>query len=484
VQKAGTAVCRDWKGKERGGGEWESEKLSRNSRSPSFSLYLLHFRCPVLFPAAGNPNCKQTTDCFRMAMGSVATVGNTYEEARKQRVEENRKRFKDLGISDLSKSLSKTSNSPNPKQRHPKPRSKSDNVSEGIQPRRSSRSRTQVTSYVDDFQADLDLYPKRRRGGRGSRLNPSWTDYLARPLEEVVIASYEERERARKAAEQFEKTLPSCHPTFVKSMVRSHVYSCFWLGLPSRFCKKILPKWDSTLILEHESGSTQETTYLAKRTGLSGGWRAFAIEYKLNDGDALVFQLVEPERFKVYIFRTSSVSAGENPNADAKKNTRATETEVVPPSQKRQKVKEDKKNEENDDPADGEESQPKARRGTGRRTVVKNQMKANGFAVKPHNDQQDAQEHVKKNDEKEKGADGEEHQTEARGRNSGRRSKLADESKEMVLAILAPIEKQGLAGKDEKETLEAAVGDKPGKRVIKPRKKPAPRLFRRKVFRD
>ncbi|CAI0415678.1 unnamed protein product, partial [Linum tenue] len=331
VQKAGTAVCRDWKGKERGGGEWESEQLSRNSRSPSFSLYLLHFRCPVLFPAAGNPNCKQTTDCFRMAMGSVATVGNTYEEARKQRVEENRKRFKDLGISDLSKSLSKTSNSPNPKsfnllcfssttwlsfvfdglicvqmwgvsqQRHPKPRSKSDNVSEGIQPRRSSRSRTQVTSYVDDFQADLDLYPKRRRGGRGSRLNPSWTDYLARPLEEVVIASYEERERARKAAEQFEKTLPSCHPTFVKSMVRSHVYSCFWLGLPSRFCKKILPKWDSTLILEHESGSTQETTYLAKRTGLSGGWRAFAIEYKLNDGDALVFQLVEPERFKVCI---------------------------------------------------------------------------------------------------------------------------------------------------------------------------------------
>ncbi|CAI0415677.1 unnamed protein product [Linum tenue] len=92
-------------------------------------------------------------------------------------------------------------------------------------------------------------------------------------------------------------------------MVRSHVYSCFWLvscfsvhyGLPSRFCKKILPKWDSTLILEHESGSTQETTYLAKRTGLSGGWRAFAIEYKLNDGDALVFQLVEPERFKVCI---------------------------------------------------------------------------------------------------------------------------------------------------------------------------------------
>lgn len=46
--------------------------------------------------------------------------------------------------------------------------------------------------------------------------------------------------------------------------------------------------------------------FISKRTGISGGWRAFALDHKLDDGDALVFELVEPTRFKVYIVRVSS----------------------------------------------------------------------------------------------------------------------------------------------------------------------------------
>ncbi|CAN1255311.1 Putative B3 domain-containing protein At5g58280 [Linum perenne] len=180
-------------------------------------------------------------------------------------------------------------------QRQPKPRSKPAAALDEFQPRRSSRARNLIVSYVDDllvkFIMELNCLV--------AYFVSVYFSYIARPLDEVRLASFEERERARKAAECFEETLPSCHPVFVKSMVRSHVYSCFWLGLPSQFCNNYLPKRDSDIILEDENGSTYDTKYLSERAGLSGGWRGFALERKLNDGDALVFQLVEPERFKV-----------------------------------------------------------------------------------------------------------------------------------------------------------------------------------------
>lgn len=53
------------------------------------------------------------------------------------------------------------------------------------------------------------------------------------------------------------------------------------------------------ITLEDENGTTYEAKYLGKRTGLSGGWRGFALDHKLDEGDAVVFELVEPEKFKV-----------------------------------------------------------------------------------------------------------------------------------------------------------------------------------------
>lgn len=53
------------------------------------------------------------------------------------------------------------------------------------------------------------------------------------------------------------------------------------------------------MVLEDESGREYEATYISKRTGLSGGWRAFALDHKLDDGDALVFELYQPTSFKV-----------------------------------------------------------------------------------------------------------------------------------------------------------------------------------------
>lgn len=57
-----------------------------------------------------------------------------------------------------------------------------------------------------------------------------WTgSYLARPVEEVRTATYEEKAQALKCAEKRQSYLDSENPSFVKSMLRSHVYSCFWL---------------------------------------------------------------------------------------------------------------------------------------------------------------------------------------------------------------------------------------------------------------
>lgn len=56
------------------------------------------------------------------------------------------------------------------------------------------------------------------------------------------------------------------------------------------------------VVLENEEGTEYGAVFISKRTGLSGGWRAFALDHKLDDGDALVFELIEPTRFKVGFF--------------------------------------------------------------------------------------------------------------------------------------------------------------------------------------
>jgi len=58
------------------------------------------------------------------------------------------------------------------------------------------------------------------------------------------------------------------------------------------------------MVLEDENGLEYEAVYIGKRSGLSGGWRAFALDHKLDDGDALVFELIEASRFKVIFVST------------------------------------------------------------------------------------------------------------------------------------------------------------------------------------
>ena len=73
----------------------------------------------------------------------------------------------------------------------------------------------------------------------------------------------------------------------------------FLQGLPIQFCNAHLPTHDEFIILLDEDGNESETKYLAEKRGLSAGWRGFAIDHELVDGDALVFQLIAPTKFMV-----------------------------------------------------------------------------------------------------------------------------------------------------------------------------------------
>ncbi|KAK3416167.1 hypothetical protein EUGRSUZ_H02009 [Eucalyptus grandis] len=109
-------------------------------------------------------------------------------------------------------------------------------------------------------------------------------------------------------AEEVQSNLEPTYPSFIKALVRSHVGSCFWMGLPGVFCRAHLPNKDTTIVLEDEYGKQYEMKYIAHKTGLSAGWRQFSVGHNLLEGDVLVFQLVEPNKFKVYIIKAGNLA--------------------------------------------------------------------------------------------------------------------------------------------------------------------------------
>nr|GME12267.1 B3 domain-containing protein Os01g0234100-like isoform X2 [Ipomoea batatas] len=99
--------------------------------------------------------------------------------------------------------------------------------------------------------------------------------------------------------------LDPTQPSFIKFMSRSHVTHGFWLGLPADFCRMYLPPHDHTIPLEGDNGKQYETKFIAERQGLSGGWRGFSLAHNLQEGDAVVFHLVQQYKFKVYTVRAN-----------------------------------------------------------------------------------------------------------------------------------------------------------------------------------
>ncbi|CAJ1973377.1 unnamed protein product [Sphenostylis stenocarpa] len=225
-------------------------------------------------------------------------TASAYEESRRKRMEENRKRMEALNLPLLSQALHK---SPSPKSSQLKPAAKNRTIQkEVVVVRRSSRVANMPSPIYKEVVIDRVTIPRRRSTVNGYNRH---RDYANR-----VYASDEAREEALEKAEKLMSGLESDYPAFIKSMLQSHISGGFWLGLPVHFSKSNLPKKDEVMTLIDEDGNEYPTIYLPRKTGLSGGWKGFAVAHDLADGDALIFQLIKRTAFKVYIIRANSSS--------------------------------------------------------------------------------------------------------------------------------------------------------------------------------
>lgn len=120
-------------------------------------------------------------------------------------------------------------------------------------------------------------------------------------------------------AKELLATLDDSCPKFAKTLVRSNVTVGFWMHLPMWFCKLHMPMHDATINVETENGEYM-ISYISERTALSGGWKAFCGFHKLREGDVLVFLLVKPLSFKVYIVRGTLPEKENGENADPTEN--------------------------------------------------------------------------------------------------------------------------------------------------------------------
>ncbi|KAI3963152.1 hypothetical protein MKW92_003877 [Papaver armeniacum] len=235
---------------------------------------------------------------------------NSYEEARKQRIEENLRKFQDLGVSKIAKSLTDQAIKPKPKA-IAKPRTPA-TLDPDLVRRSSSRPRNTVTSYAEEFIEDRPARKKPRS---------VFSTRVKKPNEKVATEA--QRSKAIKHAEDYRvRHVPSTRPSYVKSMLQSHVYNGFWLNVPRDFCKNYLPGKKMIVVLEDAKGAEFDVVYTGekKNAGLSGGWKAFAEAHKLDDGDALIFELTEPARLKVHIFK--GIGAGEEGLLKGKKKAK------------------------------------------------------------------------------------------------------------------------------------------------------------------
>lgn len=105
-------------------------------------------------------------------------------------------------------------------------------------------------------------------------------------------------------------------PSFVKVMGPSHISGHFYVDAPHGL-SDWLPDETATLVLECD-GEEWKTVWLVDprpgangqpaRTGLSGGWRGFAVDQRLAVGDALVFTKERGARVSVRIHRAARMS--------------------------------------------------------------------------------------------------------------------------------------------------------------------------------
>jgi hypothetical protein len=72
-----------------------------------------------------------------------------------------------------------------------------------------------------------------------------------------------------------------------------------WQYIPVQFSMEHLPDRDTRLALVDEEEEEFRILYRPHSSSFNAGWRDFAEDHELVDGDCLVFQLVKKKLFKV-----------------------------------------------------------------------------------------------------------------------------------------------------------------------------------------
>ncbi|KAF6163073.1 hypothetical protein GIB67_001401 [Kingdonia uniflora] len=119
-------------------------------------------------------------------------------------------------------------------------------------------------------------------------------------------------------------------------MFPSNVSGRFWLALPPKLCASHLPKNDIMITLVDVKDEEYTVKYIVKALAVSAGWRIFVVAHKLTKGNALVFQLVEDVKFKVYIIRTYGSSRDNEGSGLCSLNVKAKQNTPSPPAKLKQ----------------------------------------------------------------------------------------------------------------------------------------------------
>ncbi|KAI9114432.1 hypothetical protein K1719_014660 [Acacia pycnantha] len=155
-----------------------------------------------------------------------------------------------------------------------------------------------MSNYVGSFVQEL---LKKSQAFLIMRRRPRLGSTMKSRLKQSTIDS---ESRSLERARGVQANLSNEFPSFIKYMRQSNVSRPFRLNLPRHFCKMHFPRDDTMMVLEDEIGREYKIRYLIRKMALSGGWRLFSLDHKLIMGDVLVFHLIEPRKFKVYIIRS------------------------------------------------------------------------------------------------------------------------------------------------------------------------------------
>ncbi|KAF6176892.1 hypothetical protein GIB67_030575 [Kingdonia uniflora] len=114
----------------------------------------------------------------------------------------------------------------------------------------------------------------------------------------------------KKRAEEVQRNLDPKYPSIVRPLCSYHVGSGTnqLQHLPPSFCNLYLSNQDITFTLVDEDMGDCKVKFKYASRRLGYGWRRFSNAHELVVRDAMVFHLVKPAEFKVYIIRAYSLS--------------------------------------------------------------------------------------------------------------------------------------------------------------------------------